>query len=379
MSVLVVLLPAQVASARPPAEPRDADTTIVVPPHTRPSGVAGDRQWRSLLDRAAQAAEKRAYVGESLWVTYEDGQPAVSTFVVQSTGDGEISVTDRTRYAVRLGADGSSLADHERGWFFPLPAADLAKAHKAFDRVAAKYEVRVLGSERLLDRPCTRLQITRRSDRRLAEQLWVDDASGLLLRRESYAGEDNLLRMVAYLKLDLDPGALARNAGDDRANRGQRPSQVRLEQHVKMVDEPERDLLRDSGWLLPAAMPNEYRPEGTFVVTAGDTQPLQSVYSDGLYTVSLFEQHGTLDPTTLPDGAVLNDDLGFPTYTWPGAVPKRVVWEADGTTWSLVGDAPPDELAAIVAELPRPADPEGFTVRIRRGLGRLWAWVSPWS
>lgn len=343
-----------------------------------PAADHDDKRWRSLLDRAAQAAEKTAYVGESLWVTYEDGEPAVSSFLVQSSGDGEISVADRTRYAVRLSNEGGSLADHERNWFFPLPAADLARAHKGLTRLSEKYDVNIVGTERLLDRPCVRVEIVRRGDDQLVERLWIDQASDLLLRRETYDGEDTLLRMVAYQKLDLNPSHRVRTGEPVRATRGQRPTQTRQEQDVTEVDDNGLKALRAAGWLVPEEMPGAYASEGVFAVSAGETQPLQSVYSDGLYTVSLFEQRGSLDPATLPEGAEITTDFGFPAYTWPGAVPRRVVWEASGTTWSLVGDAPPAELRAMVLELPQP-ETDGFFDRIGRGLGRLWSWVSPWS
>ena len=358
-----------------------AALTVAVVLTAAPAGAAqvpNDRHWRFLLDRASQAAEELAYVGESLWVTYEDGQPSVSTFRVQSSGTGEISVRDESRFAVLLGDDGGGLADHERNWFFPLPAADLAKAHKGLDRLAAKYDVVVLPGERLLDRPCIRLEITRKADDALVERLWIDRKSGLLLRRETYAGEDNLLRMVAYLKLDLDPGVRRGRDDEVRATRGQRPSQTRQNQDVTEVDEAGREALREAGWVVPEELPGDYVTEGSFAVNAGESQPLQTVYSDGLYTVSLFEQRGELAVATLPDGAEQTNDFGFPAYTWPGAVPRRVVWEAGDTTYSLVGDAPPRELQAIAAEFPRP-EPDGFFERIRRGLGRLWSWVSPWS
>lgn len=335
-----------------------------------------DAAWRSLLERAAEAAEDQSYVGESLWVSYDDGVPSVSSFLVQSTGKGEISVDDRTRYAVRLGDDGGALADHERGWFVPLPAADLEKADTTLDRVAKKYDVAVLGSERLLDRQCTLVEVTRRTDGRLAERLWLDDETGLLLRRESYAGKDELLRMVSYLKLDLDPESRTRPQA--RPSRGQRTSQTRHDQEVVAVDDTERAALLDAGWIVPEELPGGYGAEGSFALTAIGSQPLQTVYSDGLYTMSLFEQRGSVDPAALPEGAERTTAFGFEAFTWPGAVPQRVVWEADGATWSLVGDAPPDELQAMVGVLPHP-DSDNVFERIGRGLGRLWSWMSPWS
>ncbi len=335
--------------------------------------------WRYLLDRAAQAAEERAYIGEALWVAYDDGTPSVSTFSVQSSGHGEIAVTDPGGYAMRLADDGSGLADHERGWFLPLPAADLAKAHKGLTRLEEKYRVAIVGTEELLDRPCTVLEITRRADAQLVERLWIDEASGLLLRRETYDGATRLLRMVAYQKLDLDPSVGPRRAAAaQRPTRGQRPSMVRRSQTVAEVDEQDRAVLREAGWTVPDALPGGYRPDGSFAVSTAGSEPLQVVYGDGLYTVSLFEQRGRPDRSSLPDGAVKVDDLGFEAYTWPGTLPRRFVWEASGTTFSLVGDAPPQELRAMAASLPRPAA-DGLLERLRRGLGRLWSWVSPWA
>ncbi len=342
-----------------------------------PASAEPAPKWRYLLDRAAQAAEERAYVGEALWVTYDAGQPHVATFQVQSSGDGDISLADSDSYAIRLADDGGGLAEYERGWFVPLPAADLAKAHKGLSRLEEKYQVAVTGSQQLLDRDCTTMEITAR-DGGLVERLWIDDASGLLLRRETYAAGE-LLRMVSYLAFDLDPGRSPGGAATaQRATRGQRPSMVRRPQEVAEVDSSDLDVLRDAGWTVPTALPGNYRAESSFAVSAEDSQPLQVVYSDGLYTMSLFEQSGSPDWDTLPPGAQEATDLGFKAYTWPGAVPQRMVWEASGVTYSLVGDAPPDEFRAIVAALPHPVS-DGLMDRLQRGLGRLWSWVSPWS
>jgi hypothetical protein len=343
-----------------------------------PAAAEPAPRWRYLLDRAAQAAEERAYAGEALWVTYDAGRPHVSTFQVLSSGNGDISLADSDSYAIRLADDGGGLAEYERGWFVPLPAADLAKAHKGLSRLEEKYEVAVTGSQQLLDRDCTTMEITARDGGGLVERLWVDDASGLLLRRETYTGGE-LLRMVSYLALDLNPSRTPGGADTaQRATRGQRPSMERRSQEVAEVDSADLDVLRDAGWTVPTALPGNYRAESSFAVSAGGSQPLQVVYSDGLYTMSLFEQSGRPDWDALPSGAQEATDLGFKAYTWPGAVPQRIVWEASGVTYSLVGDAPPEEFRAIVAALPRPPA-DGLVDRLQRGLGRLWSWVSPWS
>ena len=349
-------------------------TTLAITPA---SSQEPQRQvtWRYLLDRATQAAEKRAYTGEVLWITYSDEGPHISTFDVSSTGQGQIDVTDRGRYDVRLSDDGSGLADFERGWYVPLPAADLARAHKGLSRLERKYLVEVVGTDALLDRPVTKIEIRRRSDESLVERLWVDDDSGLLLRREMYDGADTLLRQVAYLRLDLDPVAEA--DGAQRTPRT-RSGTIRRRPRVTEIDDAKRRALQSAGWTVPDALPSGFLAESSFTVSSDETEPLQLVYGDGLYSVSLFEQTGEPDFGTLPDGAVKTEVLGFEAYTWPGAVPPRYVWEASGKTFSLVGDAPPADIAEIAASLPQP-ERLSFGDRLRRGFSRLWSWVSPWS
>jgi sigma-E factor negative regulatory protein RseB len=326
--------------------------------------------WRYLLDRAAQAAEEHAYTGEVLWVSYVEEGPDVSTFQVRSSGDGTIKVSDANRFDFRLGASGSALADYERGWYLPLPPADLARVHKGLPRLDGKYRVAVVGKDALLDRPATKLEISRAADKQLMERLWVDDASGLLLRREMYGAGKKLLRMAVYLRLDLNA------AGQDpqppaRGQTVRRPA-------VQEVDDTTRLALPAAGWLVPEALPGSYLPDASFTVSADDSQSLQMVYGDGLYTVSVFQQLGEPDSATLPDGVETSDALGFPAYTWPGAVPTRYVWEAEGRTFSIIGDAPPDDLRAIAASLPQPHT-ASLLERLQRGLGRLWSWVSPWD
>ena len=350
--------------------------------------------WRDLLVRAAQSAEDLTYVGESLSITYEGAEASVSTFFVRSGGNGRISVVDEERYAVHLGPEGGNLADHQRGWFFPLPAT--APGGQGLGPLEEKYHVDVLPSERLLDRPSTPLEIRRRSDGQVVEKLWLDDASGLLLRRESYVadgeiaapagseavgrrGDDRqLLRMVTYLKLDLEPDARTDTSG--RPSRAIAAPEVPPAPDRMRIGRTGQEALLLAGWVIPKELPGGYVKRGAFAVTAQSSQPLQLTYSDGLYTVSLFEQRGSLDVASLPPGAQITEAHGFPAYTWPGAVPRRVVWEANGTTWSVVGDAPAQDYDAIVSSLPGPqavADP--LADRLSRGLGRLWSWVSPWS
>lgn len=336
-----------------------------------------DDHARAVLQRAAQANAELSYTGETLWVTWVDGAPSMSMFEV-SSDRGALTVTAAERYTPRLTDDGSGMDDHVGGWTLPLPPVDPAAGSMA--GLDDKYDVELDGAQDLLDRRCVRLEIVRRADDLLRERLWVDEETGLLLRRETFDVDGERARMAVYLALDLDPAELPRTT--DRAGR----SEERVADHDQTstaVGARGIDALRQGGWTVPAELPGGYLPRGSFTASSAaglssDTAALQLVYGDGLYTVSLFQQPGSPDWTSLPPGAQHADGLDFVAYEWPGAVPQRLVWEARGSTWSLVGDAPRDEFAVIAAALPH-HEPPDLVHRIGRGLRRLWTWVSQWG
>ncbi len=95
---------------------------------------------------------------------------------------------------------------------------------------------------------------------------------------------------------------------------------------------------------------------------AAPDDSLQSFYSDGLFTFSLFEYEGaatfgddTLEPFVI-DGRRYERRIT--------ATDVYVTWRTSGSTYVLVGDLPPDHLADVLDELPRP--------RTRGLLSRLW-------
>lgn len=219
------------------------------------------------------------------------------------------------------------------------------------DGLGRKYRLETAGEDVVLDRPATRLEVYGRHDEGLRERIWVDDATGLVLRRERYDGE-TLAVLVAYERLELAP---IRTAASGRPGRSAIDADVPL----------------------PAELPGGYRLTGPATLS-GAHQAVRVAYDDGLYRVSVFAQPGRLDARTLPPGARRVDGFPGPAYDWPGAFPQRLVWEAGGTTWTIVGDAPPPELAALALALPQPQRPAPLR-RLRTGLTRVWSSLSPFG
>jgi hypothetical protein len=335
--------------------------------------LAAEPEWREVLDRAVVSARQLSYAGEAIWVTRTEAGPHVVTVEVSNDPDGMV-VRDPDDITVQLGSDGGGSMASAQGWFVPLPSIEGGRDD--LERITAKYDVAVAGSDRIVDRPCTVVEIHHRRDGELRERLWIDDDSGLLLRRETFEGDVEPVRLMAYLSLDMR----GRRGGSQAVSAERRATEAGLserEQGVLAVDDRGLSALREAGWVVPDVLPSGFEPLGAFAVSSAEGDPLQLLYGDGLYVVSVFQQLGLPDWSTLPPGAEEVEGLDWKAYEWPGAVPRRIVWQAQGRTWSLVGDAPPQEMLALAAALPLPSEP-GLWQRLRRGVGKLWSLVSPW-
>lgn len=328
----------------------------------------GDRAWRAVMLRAWEAALERRYSGEALSIVWAGDAPTVTLSRVMRDRDA-LTVSAQDRMTVEVGIGPGDPAEQREGWLAPLPAVHGDEPAAAVRALEHKYHVTVAGTERILDRRCTKLEVHRRDGASLRERLWVDEDSGLVLRRESYEGAEHRLGLMTYLSLDVQPTGLA--LAGPRASRGQvlRPVQ-RREPAARPLDDVALTALRQAGWTVPPTLPGDYEPVGVYAVDGRDGQPLHVVYTDGLYMLSLFQEQGHPDWDSLPEGATRAEGIGWHAYEWPGAVPRRLVWEASGTTFSLVGDVPPEEFQAIADALPRPRAPS-VVDRLRRGLSRL--------
>lgn len=99
---------------------------------------------------------------------------------------------------------------------------------------------------------------------------------------------------------------------------------------------------------------------------SGPDDTIQSFFTDGLFSFSLFEVDADSRLDRFDDAASLEMNgasyrrLVTPTEIW-------VTWRAGDVAFVLVGDLPPDHLERVVAELPEPSEP-GLLTRLWRGI-----------
>jgi len=229
------------------------------------------------------------------------------------------------------------------------------------------YDVTVTGAEQVAGRTSDVLQARRRGGGATAARLWIDRDTGLVLRREVYDERGRLTRASAFVEVQVGPE-------HDVPQARSKPMPGAWSQAVAAVALVP---MREGGWTCPDTLPGALHLVDARRAGEKAAMILHLTYSDGLESVSLFQQRGRLDSARLA-GYRKAESAGRARYVHDGA-PERVVWFAGGMVFTLVADAPARTVDQIVAALPRPTPDRGVWGRLSRGADRVVTWFNPFQ
>jgi sigma-E factor negative regulatory protein RseB len=242
------------------------------------------------------------------------------------------------------------------------------------DLLRVNYVLEYVGVGTSSDRSARIVAVWRR-DGTLAARFWLDAATGLPLRREMFDRSGQRVSEGAFIDLqigDQEPGEMPAEAGRawseyapaDRT--ASRPSAAQLAS------------LQTDGWRVPGRLVGNMILSGVSRTATPSGPVLDARYSDGLSVASVFMQRGVL-PQKLPGwhGADVSGTRVLATES--GSLSEQgLAWSAHGIVYTVIADAPPDAVAAIVAQLPHNSH-TGFWPRVGRGLKRMVSWFDPFS
>ena len=315
----------------------------------RPESVSGDQavavRW---LHRAASAPSEVAYSGVRRVAWYgEGGESAITLDVKHAPGQG-------TSYAVTSGskATGTFFAQSEA-------ASSSSLGGEPVELLLDAYDVAVSGHDTVDGRSTTVITAVR--DGQVAAQFWIDSSTGLLLRRALY-DDDQLIRVSELSDLETAGAGFMSHL----------PPELEAPVATKLSTSFASSLT-DKGWACPPSLPSDFsltllhRLQGSHDV-------MHAAYSDGLSSVSIFEERGDLDTDALAGYRQITSD---DSSVWvQQGLPTVVVWEADDTVYTMVTDAPESTTAELVASLPHEPD-QGDGNRLGRGLTKIGSSVVP--
>lgn len=257
----------------------------------------------------------------------------------------------------------------------------LAGSGGSAELLLAAYEVALVGSGTVAGRPAVVVE-ARRDDGTIAARLWLDSSTALVLRRETFDHDGALLNASAFVDIDLRVTASgpwdgeADTSGPSMSSTGTGHGSARAS---TALDWSDIEALRGQGWHCPDELSG-----GLKLYEAhrhGDV--VQLSYSDGVMTVSVFEQPGRLDHGRLK-GYRRIETAGGVVYAAPGP-PARYVWSSGNHVMTVVSEAPAAVLDDIVATMPpnivrpSPTPDDGILARIVRGAKRVGAFLNPFD
>lgn len=233
------------------------------------------------------------------------------------------------------------------------PESAIGSDGNRLDLAMSNYRAVGAGAEIIASRPTQSVVLINRFTGERAERIWIDDETHLVLKKEAYHASGAVASQTRFEELRYTaqiPDDVFATAAPTGYATAQRPD-------VEMPSSDLQHVLKDAGFAVqtPRDLPQGFKLIGGDVATvpaaagakAGDVRSLHLVYSDGLRSLSLFENatgaaadFGSLHPKTTHfedhDAEYVEDG---PT--------TLLTWKEHGIHFALVGDLQRAELVQI--------------------------------
>lgn len=337
-----------------------AIAVFVQAPSATPADTGDDPQAVDLLRQSAAVGGQLSYSGTQY----------VSTWSALAQSAASTSAIVRVRHAAGSKTE-ITLHDDQTAILQGRTATSWLAGDGPVDLLLDAYDVRLAGAGTVAGRS-TNIVEARRDDGSVAVRLWLDHETSLSLRRESFAHDGYPLSASAFVEVTI--GGTSQCCEFETTD-----TATGLDAQAAMLHWSDIEELRDEGWHCPASLSN-----GMVLYEARRVgEAIQLSYSDGVMSVSVFEQRGRLDPAQLEDYGIAEVGGGV-VYTRPGP-PARLTWTSGGHVITVVAEAPMQTVESLVESLPpeqvsaaREAD-DGFFSRIGRGAERVGSWLNPFD
>lgn len=317
--------------------------------------TASSRAGLRLLREAAAAGVATSYQGVQIVAWW--GPRGASTSVVQVWHERGRSILAQV---TDMGSAASAAAQPTSAAGAQDPDGILGLSRQLLVLMPGNYEVVYAGRGSADNRQARIVDVLRR-DGSLAARYWLDTATKLPLRRETFDSRARMISEDAFINLRIGDSGL----------RGMPVAAVRG--WSARLDPAQIASLRAQGWPVPKLLPGDLLLVAAHQSATAAGPVIDLDYSDGLSLVSIFLQRGELSGAmpgwqeiTLRGSAVYSTD--------PGS--RSLVWSARGFVYTVIAEAPPATVDQVVDALPHDAGP-GFWGRIAKGMGRLASWANP--
>lgn len=191
------------------------------------------------------------------------------------------------------------------------------------------------------------LEVLRRSNRTMARKLWIDNDTGLALKREVLSEDGKLTVTIAYSDITFHPQLTAANFDLSYVAKVKGWQQVDETKTAK-VSVPAAQAMPLAGVTYPLEAAG-YKLVGSSIRQINERQTEELHYSDGLELLSLFEQtRGRANkPTRVPSGMAPVTINRKTAHFIRRSSLETLIWDSGPLRLTLVGEANHDRMLAF--------------------------------
>ena len=308
----------------------------------------GPSEAHAMMKRAAEAGHSVSYSGHQSFLAYRDGKAIVA----------QVDVDARARQGTQVRVN-SQLGQQLYRGFTPALISSRVVDDELLDLLANNYHLSGARLASVAGRSATAVTATRDGSSYLAARWWIDDATGIVLWQETYDRNGSL---------DLSFGFTSVSVSHGESILEHLPPRLAVPRTSTSLTLSSATELRASGWSCVREL------AGLSLVRirsdrASNPDMVHLVYSDGLNTVSVFQQRGQL--TATPQGSQWDVPLGAHVRRGASGV---ATWQSGEMVLTVVTDGSAGLLSDAVESLPHDRSMTQTTLdRIRAGWARILA------
>ena len=315
-----------------------------------PSVAAGETltptEAQALMQRAADAGHSVSYSGREWFLAYRDGRAIVA----------QVEVEARARQGTQVRVNSQRGQQLLRG-FTPALISSRVVDDELLDLLERNYHLSGSRGARVAGRSATVVTATRAGNPSVAARWWIDDATGIVLWQETYDGSGSV---------DLSFGFTSVSVSQRESILEHLPPRLAVPRTSTSLSLSSAAELKASGWSCVRQL------AGLSLVRirsdrASNPDLVHLVYSDGLSTVSVFQQRGQL--TAVPEGSQWDAALGAHVRRGASGVAS---WQSGEVVLTVVTDGSAGLLVEAIESLPHDGTITQTTLdRIKAGWARI--------
>jgi negative regulator of sigma E activity len=322
----------------------------LLPPLEGPTDATGPimaaAEARATMQRAAGAAHSVSYSGRQSFIAYRNGGTIVAQIDVEThAGQGsQVMVHSLNGQQLRTG-------------FTPAMISSRVVNEELLALLERNYRLSATRGTSVAGRSATLVTASRDGSPLVAARWWIDDATGIVLWEETYDKSGALDLSFGFRSVSIS------RADSILEHLPPRLAVPRTNTSLSLSSAAE---LSATGWS------SSRKLAGLSLVRlrtdrAGSPEAVQLVYSDGLTTVSVFEQRGRL--TTVPPASQWDATVGAHIRSGASSV---ATWQSGDIVFTVVTDGSAGVLGDTVAALPHDGPKMPTTLgRIKAGWARI--------